>query len=266
MFLIYYLLLGAAVGFIAGLLGIGGGGIMIAFLLVILAPLPFPPAHLMHVALGTSLGCILFGSLSSLRAHHAHGAVDWRIVRRLTPGILVGGFLFTFIAARLSGTVLKLIFVAFQVYVAANMFMNVKPHASRQLPGKLGMFAAGNVIGGVSSLVGIGGAAISIPFMTWCNVALHTAIGTSAAIGFPVALFGTLGFVVNGLHVEGLPRWSVGFIYLPALVGISAASVFAAPWGARLAHRLPVATLKRVFAFMLVSLAAWILYGEFAPR
>jgi uncharacterized protein len=262
-FWLAYLALGAAVGFIAGLLGIGGGAIIIAFLLAILAPLNFPSTHLMHVALGTSLACILFGSASSLRAHHGHGAVNWKIVRALTPGILVGGFLATFIAARLSGSTLKLIFAAFLFYAAANLFLNLRPAATRELPGRLGMSIAGATIGAISSLVGIGGAAMSIPFMTWCNVNLRTAIGTSAAIGFPVALFGTLGFIINGWHVEGMPKWSLGFVYLPALLGVSVTSIATAPLGAKLAHRLPVATLQKTFGVVLATFGSWMLYGEF---
>lgn len=259
----HYLLLGAVVGFLAGLLGIGGGIIIISFLLILFAQQGFLASQVMHLALGTSMACILFGSLSSLRAHHGHGAVNWSIVRRLTPGILVGGFLATFVAARLSSTPLKVIFVTFQFYMAINMFRSVKPKPSRQLPGTLGMTVAGTAIGALSSLVGIGGAAISIPFMTWCNVKMHDAIGTSAAIGFPVALFGTLGFIVNGWHIDGLPAGSLGFVYLPAMVVLSAASMLAAPFGAKVSHRLPVPTLKRVFGILLVSLGSAILYKEF---
>ena len=108
------------------------------------------------------------------------------------------------------------------------------------------MFAAGNVIGAVSSLVGIGGGTLSVPFMTWCNIKLHQAIGTSAAIGLPIAVAGAAGYIANGLNVSGLPPHSLGFVYLPALAAIVAASVLTAPLGAKAAHRLPVAKLKRI--------------------
>ena len=254
-----YLALGAVVGLLAGLLGIGGGVVIIVGLLEIFKPLHFPAEHMMHLALGTAMAAILFGSVSSLRAHHAHGAVDWKIVRDFTPGIIIGGFLATFVAARTSTFSLKIIFVIFQFYTALQMFLNAKPKANRELPGPLGMFAAGNVIGIISSLVGIGGAAVSIPFMTWCNIKMHRAIGTGAAIGFPVALFGTLGYIVNGWHKPGLPEWSLGFVYVPACLGVAAMSMVVAPYGARLSHRLPVATLKKVFACLLFVLGAKVL-------
>ncbi len=255
LYVVAYLALGAIVGVFAGLLGICGGVIIIVGLLEIFKHLHFGQAHIMHMALGTSMACILFGSLSSLRAHQSLGSVDWPIVRRLTPGILIGGFLATFAAAQVSSTVLKIIFVVFMVYTATQMLLNAKPKPHRNLPGSLGMLVAGNVIGAVSSLVGVGGAAIAIPFMTWCNVHMHRAIGTAAALGFPVSLFGTLGYVVNGWGALGRPDWSLGFVYLPACLGIAMTSVLTAPFGARLSRRLPVPILKKIFACLLFLLA-----------
>jgi len=135
------------------------------------------------------------------------------------------------------------------------MLLNIKPKPSRELPGPLGMSAVGAVIGGVSALVAIGGGSLSVTFMTWCNVKVHQAIGTSAAIGLPIALAGTVGYLFNGWGVSGLPAWSVGFVYVPALVLMTACSTVTAPWGARLAHRLPVATLKKIFAGVLILLS-----------
>lgn len=258
-----YLALGAVVGLFAGLLGIGGGVIIIVGLLEVFKHLNFGQTHIMHMALGTSMACILFGSLSSLRAHQTLGSVDWPIVRQLTPGILIGGFVATFAAAQVSSPVLKIIFVIFMAYTATQMLINAKPKPNRELPGRLGMLLAGNVIGGVSSLVGVGGAAITIPFMTWCNIHMHRAIGTAAALGFPVSLFGTLGYVVNGWGMPGRPDWSVGFVYLPACVGIALTSTLTAPFGARLSRRLPVAMLKRIFACLLFVLAAKLMTSLF---
>jgi uncharacterized membrane protein YfcA len=136
--------------------------------------------------------------------------------------------------------------------------------ATRQVPGWLGMFAAGNVIGGVSSLVGIGGGTLSVPFMTWCNVKMQNAIGTSSAIGFPIALGGALGYIWNGWGAAGLPSGSLGFVYVPAVVGVAAVSVLTAPIGARLTHQLPVKTLKRVFAGILLALAGKMMWGLFS--
>jgi uncharacterized membrane protein YfcA len=262
-YLLLYLLTGVFAGFLAGLLGIGGGLVIVPVLTFIFTAQHFPASHILHIALGTSLASILFTSVSSLRAHHAHGAVNWGVVRGITPGILAGTLLGTVLAAQLSSNFLKGFFVLFVYYVATQMLLNIKPKPTRQLPGWGGMFAAGGIIGGVSSLVGIGGGTLSVPFMTWCNVKLHQAIGTSAAIGFPIALAGSVGYIVNGLGTAGLPDYSLGFVYLPALAGLVLASVVTAPLGARAAHRLPVAQLKRIFALLLYVLGTRMLVSLF---
>jgi uncharacterized membrane protein YfcA len=262
-FWLLYLAVGVFAGFLAGLLGVGGGLVIVPALAFIFAAEHFPAAHIMHLALGTSLASILFTSVSSLRAHHTHGAVNWTVVRGISPGIVVGTLLGSLVAAQLSTFFLKAFFIVFVYYVAAQMLLNIKPKPSRQLPGMAGLFAAGSVIGGVSSLVGIGGGTLSVPFMTWCNVKLHQAIGTSAAIGFPIAAAGALGFLLNGLMAQDLPPHSWGFVYLPALAGLVAASVVTAPFGAKMAHRLPVGMLKKIFAALLIVLGTRMLSGLF---
>ena len=261
--LLAYLALGAFVGFFAGLLGVGGGGIMVPVLTTMFAAQGFPREHLVHVALGTSMAAIVITSISSLRAHHAHGAVRWDIVGGITPGVLVGTFAGTFVASRVASAPLAIFFGCFMAYVAMQMILNVKPKPSRELPGKVGLAAVGGGIGVISALVAIGGGSLSVPFMTWCNVKMQNAIGTSAAIGLPIALAGAAGYLVNGWGSDGLPAWSVGYVYLPALVMVSLVSVFTAPLGARLAHRLPVATLKKIFAGVLVVLSAKMLHTVF---
>jgi uncharacterized membrane protein YfcA len=252
---IAYIVLGLFAGFFAGLLGVGGGLIIVPVLAFFFAAQHFPEQYVMHLALGTSLASIIFTSISSLRAHHTHAAVEWKIWREVTPGIVTGTLLGTVLAAYLSAHFLKLFFVVFVFYVGTQMLLDIKPKAARALPGLPGMFAAGNVIGAVSSLVGIGGGTLSVPFMTWCNVTLHRAIGTSAAIGLPIAVAGALGYVVNGLAVRAvLPAHSLGFVYLPALAAIVVTSMLTAPLGAKLAHRLPVKKLKKIFALLLYTL------------
>ena len=258
-----YLALGAFVGFFAGLLGVGGGGIMVPVLATMFAAQGFAPGHLVHLSLGTSMAAIVLTSLSSLRAHHAHGAVRWDIVRGITPGVLLGTFGGTFVASRVPSAPLAIFFACFMGYVALQMVLNVKPKPSRELPGALGLAGVGGGIGVVSALVAIGGGSLSVPFMTWCNVRMQNAIGTSAAIGLPIALAGAAGYLVNGWGASGLPAWSVGYVYVPALVAISLVSTFTAPLGARLAHRLPVATLKKIFAAVLVLLSAKMLHTVF---
>jgi uncharacterized membrane protein YfcA len=259
--LVAYLALGAFAGFFAGLLGVGGGAVMVPILAVMFAAQGFADAHLMHLALGTSMATIIFTSISSLRAHHQHGAVLWPVVKSIAPGIVVGTLAGAQIAAHVPTRPLAIFFTLFMSYVAIQMILNVKPKPSRELPGTLGMFSVGAGIGGISALVAIGGGSLSVPIMTWCNVKIHNAIGTSAAIGFPIAVAGTVGYMISGYGATNLPAGSFGFIYLPALAGTVVASMIVAPYGARLAHTLPVATLKKVFAGVIIILLIKMLHG-----
>ena len=261
--LLGYAVLGAVAGFFAGLLGVGGGAIMVPVLALMFAAQGFPPEHLMHLALGTSMAAIVFTSIASLRAHHRHGAVQWPIVRRIAPGILLGTFLGAQLASVIPTRPLAIFFTVFMSYVAFQMLANIKPKPARQLPGTVGMFLVGNGIGAVSALVAIGGGSLSVPFMTWCNVKMHQAIGTSAAIGFPIAVAGSIGYLAGGLGATGLPQGSFGYIYLPALLACVAASMLTAPSGAKAAHRLPVATLKKIFAGVILLLLAKMAHGLF---
>ena len=262
-FIFTYLVIGAFAGIIAGLLGVGGGIVVVPALVWVFAAQGFPQESIMHLALGTSLASIIFTSVSSSVAHHRRGAVDWAVVKSITPGILIGTFGGAFLAAKLSTGFLKGFFVVFLYYVSTQMLLNIKPKAHRQIPGTPGMFGAGFGIGAVSSLVGIGGGTLSVPFMLWCNVAMHTAVGTSAAIGFPIALAGTVGYIVNGLGTPNLPSLTLGYVSLPALVGIAGVSFLTAPYGAKLAHKLPVATLKRCFALFILAMATRMLWSLF---
>lgn len=258
-----YLALGAVAGFFAGLLGVGGGAIMVPVLALLFAAQGFPDVHLMHLALGTSLAAIVFTSVASLRAHHSHGAVRWSIVRAIAPGILVGTFAGAQLASAMPTRPLAIFFTAFMCYVAFQLLANVKPRPARQLPGSVGMFFVGNGIGAISALAAIGGGTMSVPFMLWCNVRMHEAIGTSAAIGFPIAVAGTLGYLAGGWNAAALPAGSLGYVYLPALAACVAASTLTAPFGARAAHRLPVATLKKIFAGVILLLLAKMIHGLF---
>jgi uncharacterized membrane protein YfcA len=257
-----YLAVGALAGFLAGLLGVGGGLIIVPSLTVLFSSQQFPQTHLLHLALGTSLASIIFTSMSSLRTHHAHGAVNWRFVRDITPGIAIGTLLGAGLAAQLSSSTLALFFAMFVYYAATQILLDIKPKPSRQLPGKVGTFIVGSIIGIIFSLVAGGGAIMTVPFMLYCNIKTHDAIGTSAAIGFPIAVSGAAGYVFTGLAQHSLlPPLSLGFVYLPALLWLAVASVFTAPFGARLAHRLPVDRLRRIFAVFLYVIATKMLVG-----
>lgn len=250
-----YLGIGVAVGFFAGLLGIGGGMMMVPMLVFVFTAQAVPAEHLLHLAIGTSLSTIVFTSLSSMRAHHAHGAVDWQIARAMSPGMLIGALGAALLAGLIPTRPLAVMFTALVFYAATQALFDVRPRRTRSLPGAGGVFAAGAVIGGVSSLLAAGGAFLTIPFLTRCSVPLRRAIGTAAANGFPIALAGSAGYVVQGLRVSGLPAGSVGYVYLPALALVVLTSMLAAPFGARLAHRLPVRHLRVVFALVLYALA-----------
>lgn len=258
------LALGAFAGFFAGLLGIGGGSVMVPLLVILFSAQQFPPGEVMHMALGTSMAAILFTSVSSVRIHHLHGAVRWPIVFKIIPGILLGTLVGTRIASLVPTRMLAIIFTVFICYVALQMFVSLKPKPHREMPGTLGTSLVGFGIGAFSCLVAIGGGVLSVPFMTWCNVRMQEAIGTSSAIGFPVALGGALGYVWNGWGVAGLPAGSLGFVHGPAVLALVAASVLTAPIGARKAHQLPVRTLKRVFAGVLLLLATKMLWSLFS--
>jgi uncharacterized protein len=253
------LLLGTVAGFLAGLLGIGGGMMMVPFISFILNARGYPPEYTVKMAVATSLATICFTSMASVRAHHRRGAVLWPVVRAMAPGILVGSIAGAQLAVALPGKALSLFFAVFVAVSATQMLVARKPKPTRTLPGAAGTFGIGALIGVISSLVGAGGAFISVPFMTWCNVKIHDAVGTSAAIGFPVALAGTAGYIWAGQGLPQMPPGSFGYLYLPGLVVISAASMTLAPFGARTAHRMDIQPLRKVFAVFLYFLAAYFL-------
>lgn len=257
--LVALIVLGCATGFVAGLLGIGGGMLLVPFLTLLFTLRAFPEEHLVHMAIATSLATILFTSLSSVHAHHKRGAVLWPVVKVLAPGILLGALIGAQIAGRLPTMFIALFFAVFVGFSALQMLRDKKPKPSRELPRPVGMFGVGNVIGFISSLVGAGGGFISVPFMVWSNVRIHNAVATSAALGFPIAAAGTVGYILAGLG-EPMPSGTLGFIYVPALLAVAGGSVLTAPLGARVAHALDTARLKRIFALLLFALAGYMLY------
>ncbi len=256
-----YLAIGAAVGFLAGLLGIGGGAVMVPLLVFVFTAQGLPGEQILHIALGTAMATIMFTSIASMRAHHAHGAVDWKIARALAPGILAGSFSAALLAGFIPTRPLALIFTVLVFYAATQILFDLRPKSTRDLPGAAGLFGAGTVIGAVSSLMAAGGAFLCIPFLAWCSVPLRRAIGTSTAVGLPIAVAGAAGYILQGLFAEGLPQWTLGYVYLPALVLVAAASMLAAPWGARVAHRLPVKRLRVAVALLLYAVALRLLAG-----
>jgi uncharacterized membrane protein YfcA len=261
LFFIILAMLGLLAGFLAGLLGIGGGMILVPFMTVLLTWRGVPSELVVHAAVATSMATILFTSISSVAAHQRKKTVRWDLVFAFAPGIIIGGLISggAVFAALKTGWV-ALFFATFVGYMSIQMRSNRQPKATRQMPGPLGTGAAGAGIGFVSGLVGAGGGFMSVPFMTWCNVALHQAVGTSAALGFPIALASVGGYLWSGSKLVDLPPGMLGFIYWPALLVIVAFSIPLAPIGAKLAYKLPVKSLKRAFSYVLFSLAAYMLY------
>jgi uncharacterized membrane protein YfcA len=257
-----FLILGAFVGFMAGLLGIGGGGILVPVLTTIFIYQGFAIDNVVHIALGTSMACIMVTSFSSLRAHHANGAVIWHLVKTMAPTIVLGTFLATFVAAQISSQGLAIFFSVFMAYVASQMFRSKKIQASGAGAGKteLGVVAFG--IGAISALVSIGGGSLTVPYLTWRSIDIRKAIGTSAALGFPIAVTGTLGYLINGIAAGGThPQYTLGFVYLPAVLLVTIPSFFTAPIGARLTQTLPVQTLKKIFGLLLLGLSLKMLFS-----
>lgn len=255
------LCLGCFSGFMAGLLGVGGGMIIVPFLtLLFMQQHLVPPEFVVHSAIATAMATIMFTSLSSMRAHHKKGGVIWKIVLQLTPGIILGGFLSgTVIFEWLDMAWLSFVFALFVFYSSYNMMANRKPKPSRQLPGWLGMGGVGTGIGLISGLVGAGGGFLSVPFMVWSNVPLKNAVSTSAAIGFPIAVANSVAYIIGGWNLLGQQEGMIGYLYWPALLVLITMSMIFAPLGAKYAHALPVDKLKKIFAGLLFFIALMML-------
>ncbi|MGZ5092620.1 MAG: sulfite exporter TauE/SafE family protein [Burkholderiales bacterium] len=254
-----YLALGAFVGFFSGLLGIGGGSATVPVLAFVFAAKGFAPNHIVHLALGTGIASILFTSAASVRSHHSRNAVNWSVLRQMAPGVLVGTFGGALLAGYLDVRLLSIAFTLLIFYFALQMVRAHTPVPSEALPRAPILSGFGAVIGFVSSLSATGGASIVVPFLVKRNVSIHEAIGTAAAVGWPIAAAGTLGYIIGGWHRPELPQYSLGYVYLPALAAVVAASVLMAPVGARVAHRTPGNTLKKIFAVVLFALATTML-------
>jgi uncharacterized membrane protein YfcA len=250
-----YLALGAFIGFFSGLLGIGGGSAMVPVLALIFSAKGFPPGQVVHLALGTAITTIIFTSASSVRSHQQRKAVNWGIVLRLMPGVIAGTFGGALLAGHLDARVLTVAFTLLIYYLGTQMLLDRNPAAMRSLPGPAALSAAGGIIGFIGSLTGTAGASLTVPYLVRRSLGVHEAIGTAAAVGWPLAAAGTLGYIAGAAGTPGLPEWSAGFVYLPALAWIVVASMAMAPVGARVAHRTPGRTLKRVFAVVLFVLA-----------
>jgi uncharacterized protein len=257
--------IGAVSGLLAGLFGIGGGLVIVPALNAVFAAglVVMPPEARMHVAIGSSLAVIVFTAISSVRAHQGYGAVLWPAVRGLAPGVVAGALLGAWVADLLATRSLEVVFGVFAILMAMQIGFGpkVEPAESGPLPSLPGYLGAGTVIGTVSALGGIGGGILTVPYLAWHSVPLRIAVGTAAACTLPVALAGAIGYAWTGQGTP-MPAWSSGYLYWPAIGMIALASLFTAPLGARLAHRLPVRRLRLLFAGLLVLVAFDLLTGK----
>ncbi len=247
-----YLIVGSAAGLLAGLFGIGGGLVIVPVLVITFGLMGISETVLTHMALATSLTTIIFTSLSSVKEHHRHGAVDWTLVRWIGSGIILGTGLGVFLLAGVAGDVLQIAIGVFALLMAAKMAFDINPSAQRDIPNNPALLASGSVIGFGSAWFGIGGGSFTVPFLTWLNVPMKRAVATAAACGLPIAVTGAVGNVFTGWQHVDLPAWTTGFVYWPAVVGITLTSVPCAKVGAKLAHKLDAKLLKRGFALLLL--------------
>ncbi|RMH20643.1 MAG: sulfite exporter TauE/SafE family protein, partial [Gammaproteobacteria bacterium] len=243
----WYMMLGMTAGLLAGLFGIGGGAIMVPVLTILLEKAGVAATEIVHIALGTSMAAIVPTALASVWSHHRRGGVRWEIFLRMLPGVLMGTIIGVVLAVRMASIFLAIIFMLYVLGVSIHLWRDHQPRAMRELPGVWMLSGVGAFIGGFSSWVAIGGGTLTVPFLLWCRVPLRQAIGTSSAVGLPLALCGTIGY---GLANPGQPSLDgqVGYVYGVAVMWVTLASVLMAPIGAWLAHRLPAMRLKRMFA------------------
>lgn len=253
--ILFYLVLGALVGYMAGLLGLGGGGILVPLLSSIFLYQGISVDKVVHVALGTSLACMLISSAASVHAHTSRGAVDWRTVRGMSPGIIVGTFLTSLFSANVSSAFIALFFALFMALIAVQMFINWQPNPSQTPISFGGLIVAGVAVGSVAALATVGGGFLTIAYLGYKNVDIKKAIGSSSAIGFPIAVTGTVGYMISGWHDSLSNPYVFGFINVPAFLAISIASAIVAPCGAARSHSLPVVYLKKIFAIISLVLS-----------
>lgn len=260
-FILLYLAAGTVAGLLAGLFGIGGGMIIVPALIYIFKAQGIPVDALTHVGIGTSLSTIIVTSISSLRAHNSKGAVNWSVWKRMAPGLIIGSLMGAGVASFIQGDSLQSIIGVGAFLVGLKMlFMknkSLEENDLSKLPSPIGQTGLGGFIGVVSAIFGIGGGTLTVPILSHCGLKFQQAVGTSAACGLPIAASGAIGFLVFGQFLspsvkETLPSGVFGFVHVYAFVCVSFASFFTARIGAKLAHKLPAATLKKTFAVLLL--------------
>jgi uncharacterized membrane protein YfcA len=258
--ILLYILLGILVGFMAGLLGLGGGGILVPVLTSIFTYQGISVDNAVHLALGTSLAGMIISSAASIRAHASRGAVAWQMAGGMAPGIILGVFLSTQIAANVNPAYIAIFFALLMAVVAGQVFLNWQPEPDSKPATFGGLIAAGTGIGSVSALAAVGGGFLAVAYLGYKNLSMKRAIGTSAAIGFFIAITGTVGYIISGWSITAGNPYTVGFIDVPAFLAIAIVSSIAASYGARCSHCLPYAFLKKAFAIISLILSIKMLF------
>lgn len=254
------ILLGTVAGLMAGLFGIGGGLIIVPVLAMLFAAQGFPAELVMIMSVATSLATIIFTSISSVLAHHRLNSVLWDKVLALGPGIMVGAAIGAVVADHLSGGVLRFLFIIYLIGVGVQMALQLKPKPGQQQPSKTLDLGAAGLIGLLSSLLGIGGGSLTVPYLVHFQTPMRNAVAVASACGLPIAVVGTIGYALLGHDALQLPDWSLGYIYMPSFLGIVLTSMYTAPIGAKLAHKLPAEKLKRYFSLLLFVMAAKLIW------
>lgn len=249
------LLIGSLAGISAGLFGIGGGILIVPFLTWLFELMQFNPHHILLLAIATSLATALPTSLSSLRTHHKLNNIVWSRAFRLMPALLLAAMSGAVLAEHISAGLLRRFFIAYLLYTCVNLALPSKPNAQNPKPRLYLDYPMGFLIGTISAILGIGGGTMTVPYLVGSGLQIKNAVATSSACALPIAFSAAASYIVLGWHAQDLPEGSLGYIYLPAFIGISATSIFTAPIGARLAHRLPAQQLKRCFALLLLLMA-----------
>lgn len=259
--IIYFLALGSFVGVVSGLFGIGGGGIIVPVLTTIFLSHGINEQNVVHMALGTSMAIIIITSISSIKAQQKKKAIVWDVVKMMSPGIIIGTFLATFLASKLDSFYLSIIFAVFMFYSAIQMFIGKKPKPDTKVFSNKTHFFSGGIIGALSSLVSIGGGILSVPYLLVQNIDIKKAIATSSAIGLPIALSGTLGYIVNGWANTSMDTLTLGFVNLTAFACVAIASFLTAPIGVALVHKIDVNLMKKLFSLIPLILSIKMIYS-----
>ena len=254
------ILLGMVSGLLAGLFGIGGGLVIVPVLVILFTDQGFPADLVMLMAVATSLAVIILTAIASVLAHHRLGSVVWVKVFRLSPGIMVGAAVGAVVAKHISADTLRYILVIFLLYVAIQMALQVKPKPDHVKQSRALDFLVANIIGLLSSIVGIGGGTLTVPYLVSGQMLMRNAVAVASACGLPIAVAGTVSYALLGWNVLHLPEWSLGYVYLPVFLGTGLSSIATAPIGAKLAHKLPAAKLKRYFSLLLFVMAAKLMW------